>query len=61
MSSETHTLHFSVDPALKAYLVYLDATGEEFDPGDCDRFVAGFREQVDAEHRDGGEGLGDGY
>jgi hypothetical protein len=49
--SDTRTVHFKIDPALKAYLVYLESTNQEFSLDGYDRFAARFRRQVDGEHK----------
>jgi protein gp37 len=49
MSSGTWTVHFSVDPALRAYLAWLEEdTGRAFDLDAYDLFAAGYRADRDA-------------
>ena len=43
MATETRTLHFRLDPALRAYLVWLEAEGLTFNPDEYDVFAAGYR------------------
>lgn len=43
MAIETRTVHFKVDPALRAYLEWLDAEGHEFDRDEYGVFAAGYR------------------
>lgn len=43
MAVETRTVHFSVDPALRAYVEYIAIEGREFVPDDYDLFAAGYR------------------
>jgi hypothetical protein len=49
MISGTRTVHFSVDPALRAYLAWLEEdTGRAFDLDAYDLFAAGYRADRDA-------------
>jgi hypothetical protein len=43
VTSETRTVHFKVDPALRAYLEWLDTEGREFDHQVYDLFAVGYR------------------
>lgn len=46
---ETRTLHYRVDPALRAYCAYIDAEGQGFDLEQYDLFAAGYRARVSEE------------
>lgn len=45
----TRTVHFRIDPALLAYVEWINARGQEFDVHDFDQFAADYR----AEEADG--------
>lgn len=49
MRGETRTVHFRLDPALRAYLAWLDKEGLAFSPAGFDLFAAGYRARVDEE------------
>lgn len=40
---EVRTVHFTIDPALAAYLAWIDQEGREFDRDDYGVFAAGYR------------------
>jgi hypothetical protein len=42
-TTETRTVHFTIDPALRAYLAWLDAEGLAFSLPGFDVFAAGYR------------------
>ena len=46
MATDTRTVHFSVDPALRAYAAYLEAQDRLFNPQEYDVFSAGYRARV---------------
>lgn len=62
--SETHTVHFKFDPALRAYLEWLDAEGMAFSLPGFDVFAAGYRARVAeddaAQPAASGQGAGEG-
>jgi hypothetical protein len=63
MAVETRTVHFRIDPALRAYVAWLDSEGREFDLEDYDLFAAGYRARVAEEDDQPGRataGEGDG-
>lgn len=39
----TRTVHFRLDPALMAYVEWINARGQEFDVHDFDQFAADYR------------------
>lgn len=41
--ASTRVVHFSIDPALKAYFTYLYSKHQEFDVHNYDLFAAGYR------------------
>lgn len=41
--SETRIVHFTVDPALQAYMEHLAQTGRKFSRRGYDRFAEGYR------------------
>lgn len=41
--NETRTVHFTVDPALRASMAWLDQEGLTFAPAEFDAFAAGYR------------------
>lgn len=43
MPPETRTVHFKLDPSLRAYLEYLDRTGRTFSLEGFDLFRANYR------------------
>lgn len=43
MAVEIRTVHFTIDPALRAYLAWLDAEGVAFSLEGFDLFAAGYR------------------
>lgn len=45
MATETRTVHFTFDPALKAYLAWLG--DRDFDGAEYATFAAGYRARVD--------------
>lgn len=47
MATETRTVHFTFDPALKAYLAWLG--DRDFDGAEYATFAAGYRARVDEE------------
>ncbi len=49
MTVETRTVQFTIDPALAAYLAWLDCEGKEFDLQGFDLFAAGFRAAASTE------------
>lgn len=44
--SERRTLHFRLDPALRAFFEYLDANGRQFVAEEYDLFAAGYRARI---------------
>lgn len=46
---EVRTVHFKLDPALRAYFAWLDETGRTFSPNVYDLFAAGYRARVTEE------------
>lgn len=51
---EIRTVHLTLDPALEAYLIWLDSEGREYDLHDYELFAAGYRAERIAE-ASGGE------
>lgn len=56
--TETRTVHFPIDPALRAYLLYLDATEGEYSHSGYDAFAAGYRARLAEEAPAEGEAIG---
>lgn len=52
----TRTVNFKVDPALAAYLEWLEENGLTFDVHTFDLFAAGYRATLAAARADGREG-----
>lgn len=46
MTAETRTVHFTLDPALKAYYAWIEAEGRGFSLKHYDLFAAGYRARV---------------
>lgn len=43
MATETRAVHFRLDPALRAYLEWIEAEGRQMDLEEYDLFAAGYR------------------
>lgn len=52
---EHRVVHFTIDPALEAYLFWIDSEGREFRLGDFDLFAAGYRAERIGEASDAGQ------